>query len=278
MVETVTTEAYGLEFEVPASDTGVGLCLRDYGEFARPELDFIIASCRGDLLDVGANVGAICLPLATARPKATVVAIEAHPGLAGILRRNAGRNGLSNVRVVEAVAGERSGWIDAPVSRLDVEANHGASSLYTKGQPMQRLRVLALDEIAPERLSFVKLDVEGFEPRVLDGAKHLLMDVRPTWLVEVSKSRPNTTAQVFERLRGAGYKLHWFFSPFVTRKRPRRLDEHPKLRGDISVVATDQPPLWDLQEVGDDWPSDVSDFGYLAEYGLVSGSAHSSAG
>lgn len=72
MVETVTTEAYGLEFEVPVSDIGVGLCPREYGEFARPELDFITASCGGDLLDVGANVGAICLPFASARPESTV--------------------------------------------------------------------------------------------------------------------------------------------------------------------------------------------------------------
>jgi len=272
MVETVLAEAYGLELEVPALDTGVGACLRDYGEFARPELDFIVASCTRGLIDVGANIGAICLPFARARPSAAVLAVEAHPGIAAILRANAMRNGASHVQVVEAVAAERSATIDAPVASLDAPANHGASSLYTKGRPMQRLQAVALDEVSPAGVDFVKIDVEGFEPRVLQGAGRLLSDVRPTWLVEVSRGRPNTAAEVMQRLREAGYRLHWFFSPFLTRKRPRRLDEHPPLRGDLSIVACDGSPAWDLRPVeGDAWPDDVADFAYLAEYGLKSG-------
>lgn len=271
MTETVLADAYGLELEVPALDTGVGACLRDYGEFARPELDFIVASSRSGLIDVGANIGAICLPFARAQPDAAVVAVEAHPGIAALLRANAARNGLPQVQVVEAVAAERSATIDAPVAPLDAPANHGASSLYTKGRPMQRLRAVALDEVAPEGVDFVKVDVEGFEPRVLGGATRLLREVRPTWLVEVSRQRPNTAAEVMERLRAAGYRLHWFFSPFLTRKRPRRLDEHPPLRGDLSVVACDGPPAWDLRPVEGDWPDDVADFGYLSDYGLKSG-------
>ena len=37
MIETAT--AYGLELLVPPRDDGVGLCLRESGEFARVELE-----------------------------------------------------------------------------------------------------------------------------------------------------------------------------------------------------------------------------------------------
>lgn len=274
MVQTQLAEAYGLAFETPALDTGVGACLRDFGEFARPELDFILAHCAGDFVDVGANLGAICLPFAKERPQAQVVAVEAHPGLADLLRSNVGRNSLSNVVVVEAAAAERTALIDANVSSLDVEANHGASSLFfLQGGEVQRLKAVALDSVAPAGTRFVKVDVEGFEPRVLQGAPRLLRDTRPTWLVEVAKARPNTTSAVMETLRGHRYNLFWFFSPFVTRRRPRGLEARVKLRGDLAIVATDEESAWDLLPVGEEWPSDVSDFPYLASYGLVG--AHS---
>jgi tRNA G46 methylase TrmB len=103
-----TAEAYGLTFRFPALDTAVGASLRDHGEFARPEIDFISAACAGDLIDVGANIGAICLPFARDNPSSQVVAIEAHPGVAALLRWNVTANDLTNVTVLDAVAGEVS--------------------------------------------------------------------------------------------------------------------------------------------------------------------------
>ena len=104
-----TAEAYGLTFRFPALDTTVGAFLRDRGEFARAELDFITECCTGTLIDVGANIGAICLPFARARPSSAVIAIEAQPAIADLLKRNATANHLSNVTVLQAVAGETAG-------------------------------------------------------------------------------------------------------------------------------------------------------------------------
>ena len=39
MLESIS--AYGLKFLVPAGDTGVGRCLREFGEFARVEVEAI---------------------------------------------------------------------------------------------------------------------------------------------------------------------------------------------------------------------------------------------
>ena len=73
-----STITYGLTFLVPARDRAIGNSLRFYGEFAKPEIDFLVA-CAGDsgtLIDVGANLGAITLPFANQRAKWRVIGIE----------------------------------------------------------------------------------------------------------------------------------------------------------------------------------------------------------
>ncbi|BCX19561.1 MAG: hypothetical protein KatS3mg117_3243 [Geminicoccaceae bacterium] len=51
----------------------------------------------------------------------------------------------------------------------------------------------------------VKIDVEGAELLVLDGAERLLREVRPTLLVEVAAENAEAAT---ERFRRAGYRLH----------------------------------------------------------------------
>ncbi len=257
-VETV--RACGLTFRVPALDTGVGRGLREAGEFARAEQDLIVETCDGDLLDVGANIGAISLPVAARRPAANVVAIEAHSGLFQLLEANRAANGLANLTAVHAVAGETQGSVVAPVASLDVPGNFGASSLYAKGQPMERLRMMRADDVAPANCRFVKIDVEGFEPRVLQGARRLLDQVRPAWLVEASRDRPNATALVRDALNAAGYRLHWFFSPWTTG------DLSGDVMGDTAIYACDGEPPWPMTPIGDDWPSTLAAYPYLDRY------------
>ena len=40
--------AYGMKFLVPPNDEGVGACLLEAGEFARVELEFILAAAPGE--------------------------------------------------------------------------------------------------------------------------------------------------------------------------------------------------------------------------------------
>lgn len=262
MIETAT--AYGLELLVPPRDDGVGLCLRESGEFARVELELILDACDGDLLDVGANIGAIGLPFASLRPDSKVVAIEANRKLSQILAANALNNRLSNVEVFHAVAGERSGRIEVPHAPIDRNGNIGMSSIYDKGYPTESVLMRTLDEIHPSNTRLVKIDVEGFEPRVLDGATNLLKSIRPVWLVEVSRIRPNTTALVREKLDHFGYTMYWFFSPFVSPKPGTRIDS----RGDFLIYASDSHPPWPMVEVSDDWPTGIEGLPYFSRYGF----------
>ncbi|WP_293390057.1 FkbM family methyltransferase [Phenylobacterium sp. RIFCSPHIGHO2_01_FULL_69_31] len=254
-----TINASGLMLRIPRADTGVGQMLRETGAFAPVEQEFIQTVCDGDLLDVGANVGALCLPFALQKRSSKVVAIEAHPGLFSLLSRNAADNALDNVKSLNAVAGETSGRVNIPVTDLTSEGNHGASSLYEKGLPTSPVPMVRIDDVAPERCRFAKVDVEGFEDRVLRGATTLLHDVRPNWLVEVSRQRPNTTSLVCSTLKGAGYRLFWFFSPW-------RCPVAPGATGDTAIFACDGPAPWDMRPVDGIWPTTIDDYPYLSRF------------
>lgn len=252
-------ETGGLRFAVRAEDTGVGQALRDWGQFAPVEQQLIAEVCQGDLLDVGANIGAIALPFARANPSRRVTAIEAHPGIYELLAENVAANGLQNVDAVQAAAGEATGFMVVPVADLSIAGNHGASSFYEKGSPTARTRVVRIDDVAPTDCRLVKVDVEGFEDRVLRGAPRLLNEVGPEWLVEVSRHRPNTTAFVRKTLEDAGYRLFWFFSPW-------RTPVGPGATGDTAVFATRADPPWEMTPVQDGWPSSLDDFPFLKRF------------
>lgn len=268
-----STVAYGLTFLFPAADSAVGASLRNYGEFARTELDFLVevAHGAGTLLDVGANIGAIGLPFAHRRPDWTVHAIEAHRGLSGVLAANALNNRLYNVEVIHAAAGATSGLTSFPATSLSKATNFGAIGFKDREGPMECIRMLTLDELAAADTKLVKIDVEGFEPQVLQGATELLKRRTAIWLVEATIQNPEATASVIRTFQDTGYRVHWFYAPFATPASPKGAPSNPGV-GDANIVAfpPDVPNVWSLPPAGapgERRPGAVSDYPYLARYG-----------
>ncbi|MDZ4372782.1 MAG: FkbM family methyltransferase [Phenylobacterium sp.] len=267
--------AYDLQFQFPAGDTAVGASLRDFGEFARVILDFLLdhADGAGALLDVGANIGAVGLPFAAQRPEWRVLGIEAHPGLADILNANAAANGLANVSLMRAAAGAAAGRADFPAPALDGQRNYGDIGFATVADQTVSIRVFPLDDLAPDNTRLVKIDVEGYEPQVLAGARALIAARQAIWLVEASIQHPEATADTIRTFRDAGYQVFWFYAPFVTPSNGRGKPANPSL-GDSNIVALPPgvPNRWSLTPVADPAerrPSDIGAYPYLRRYGYV---------
>lgn len=267
--------AYGLEFLFPAADEAVGASLRDYGEFSRIMLDWLLSEADGSgaLIDVGANLGSVCLPFAAKRPAWRVLAIEAHQGLSQILSANVKQNRLANVTVLTAAAGDASGVVDFPAPPLDRSGNHGTLSLGDSSSALRSTRMVTLDEIAPPNTRLVKIDVEGFEPAVLAGAAGLLAGHGAAWVIEASVQHPEAARAVLRLLRGFGYQPFWFYVPHVTPANGRAMPGEPAL-GDANVVAL--PPgavnRWNLTPVLDPdeaRPRAHAAYRYLDRYGYA---------
>lgn len=135
----------------------------------------------GTYVDVGANVGAIALPVASTRPDATIVCVEADPDIAAMLRLNVAENARWNVRVVETLAGAEANpavaFYRAPAHKF------GMGSIGPQfSRPPVALAQRPLDDILDELgyldVDVVKLDIEGAELGALRGLARRLTGSR----------------------------------------------------------------------------------------------------
>lgn len=164
--------------------------------------------------DIGANVGVFSFCAAhCAGPAGSVLAVEADPWLASLLNRSALQPGRrARVEVLCAAAADRSGLMQFEVSgrtrsgsHLSVVPGAGADLV---GGTTETLTVagLPLDWLLAHRPApqVLKLDVEGAELLVLQGARQLLRDHRPILLLEAHE---HAAAAITELLHAAGYDL-----------------------------------------------------------------------
>src|SRR4051812_36587709 len=100
-------DRFGNSLWVPSLREPIGLSLFASGVYEPETLAAALAHLppSGIFVDVGANIGALALPLAATRPDAHIVCIEADPEIAAILRSNVALNNRQNIRVIECIAG-----------------------------------------------------------------------------------------------------------------------------------------------------------------------------
>jgi FkbM family methyltransferase len=196
-------------FAVPCGDQGV-LVRTDSGYVVCPQLDaalvsmlvegapyepgtsWVISSClsRGDMfIDVGANVGLHTLVAARAvGPTGRVHAFEAHPHTASCLSQTIWMNGLADVVAVHAMGlSDASGSARMFLGRtsghhsfLPLEANESTELTSRDAVTLGRLDDLLVSQDIP---ALIKLDVEGFELKVLAGSKSVLARCHDVGLV-----------------------------------------------------------------------------------------------
>jgi FkbM family methyltransferase len=128
----------------------------------------------GDVyLDVGANIGATVIPAAkTVGNQGRVVAFEPHPRIYSYLLENITLNGLTNVDAHNLALGNQSGEIYFTDEFMD-DTNH----VSTEPLPGSlKVQAVVLDQITAElaNIALLKIDVEGYERFVLEGAEATL--------------------------------------------------------------------------------------------------------
>jgi FkbM family methyltransferase len=135
-------------------------------------------------VDVGANVGYFTLLGAgLVGPSGTVVAVEAHPRLAGILQRNVVLNGYHGWVTVH----QRAAWSERTSLEFHMRDHFTSSSslgriddagLSRLGDTVQSVTVEAvtLDDLLEglPRVDVLKIDIEGAEAHAFAGLRHTL--------------------------------------------------------------------------------------------------------
>lgn len=136
------------------------------------------------IFDVGGNIGVTALLLAGLRPQGHVHVFEALPRNAAYLQRNMELNDVRNCTVVPAAVGDVPG-------KVTLDGSGSAAQVVSGIMPEARadgVLAVTLDGYARQqgitRLNFIKVDVEGYEPAVLEGAAGLIEQHRPPVLME----------------------------------------------------------------------------------------------
>jgi FkbM family methyltransferase len=155
--------AFRLRLE--GNGTDIGLLLKP--AFDAVEIAFLVEAARdGVFVDVGANIGAYTVLVAAAAGRCRVLAIEPLAILAAQLRDNVALSNFREVTVIEHAVGEAEGRLSLAVDT----ANLGATSATGEGgSHAVQVRPLfaALRDAGVDGVSALKIDVEGYEDRVL---------------------------------------------------------------------------------------------------------------
>ncbi len=219
-----------------AADKIIGRALELYGEFAETENRVMVRLVgAGDLvLDVGANVGTVTLPLAAhVGPSGRVIAFEPQRLVFQHLCANIALNGLTNVDARWAAVGATAGSARIPALDPTLAENFGATRLAADGEVVA---VTPIDSLQLERCDLIKIDVEGMEDDVLRGAEHTIAKHRPALYFEAKKS--DNTRWCLSWLLQRDYRLYWHFAPFFSRPNHRGLDHNVfGDYGDINALA-----------------------------------------
>jgi len=138
------------------------------------ELDFLRAHTPpgGVFVDLGANVGTYAMVLARhVGAVGTVIAVEPHPVTHARLAFNNKASGYTQTRLVAAAAGAADGELMIETDGGNLGASHivagtaGANAIKVPSLRLQRI----LEDNAITRVDALKIDIEGFEDRVLTG-------------------------------------------------------------------------------------------------------------
>jgi FkbM family methyltransferase len=161
-------------------------------------------------LDVGASIGIYAAEMA--RYAGNVIAFEANPGVAAFARSVAARN----VEVTNVALSSRAGrtTLTVPLNARG-RAVTELASISPKQQGEKTITIdvetRRLDDFPISNCGFIKIDVEGHEEAVLDGASALIAAQRPVLMIELVEAfNPGVVARLAERYAMLSYGV--FFS------------------------------------------------------------------
>lgn len=204
-------------FMLNRNDAFIGKSLDQYGEWCDFEIQLLrryIAP--GDVvIDCGANIGTHAVAFANlVGPAGRVYAYEPQRRNFLMLSGNVALNGLDNVFCRQQAAGDVDGQLAMPpLPSADTHFNFGG--LPKEGTPDETVPVVRLDSLALSACRLIKVDVEGMEAEVLNGARDLITRCRP--LIYVENNSAESSKRLGPLLNAIGYRawwsLFWYFDP-----------------------------------------------------------------
>jgi FkbM family methyltransferase len=201
-----------------------------YGEWCEGEVQLFrsILSETSDVIEVGANIGMHSVAIAKFIPRGKLLCYEPQRIIHQILCANVAINNLTNAHLMNKAVADQSATISLPASKYDEPWNYGAFSIrdgfvrdgYSGNgvSPDNTIRE-HVDQTTLDRdlkqqhvnnLDLIKIDAEGAESLVLNGADATIARYNPYIFVEANNRE--TFDDLLANIKKRGYTCYWFLS------------------------------------------------------------------
>lgn len=205
------------------------------GKYEPYETELILREAKkGDVvIDVGANIGYYTILLADkVGPSGKVYAFEPDSKNFEILEKNIEINKLSNVILIKAALSSQKG-----VKKLYRSTeNYGDHRMFGKEKKRgsEEIKTMKLDDFLEnkeKKVDFLKIDTQGWEPAVIDGAKEIIKKNKPTIFFEYSPKSYKAAKLDGDRMiywiEGIYKKIFWIDDWFYLYKslKKKKIDE-----------------------------------------------------
>ncbi len=201
------------------------------------------------LVDVGANIGGYALMLAAyLKGEGAIICLEPDPTNLIELRANVAGNHLEpSITILPVAAGSKDGVISFEPGLNAHAAENGSMNV----------EVRRLDSLSLPQVDFMKIDVEGFEGSVLEGAQALIERCHPTLFLELHPQlltahthgeivqflqRHYTQLSVYQVARGNGWMR--ILQSYGLVSCLKRLDNLPELVAAYEAGAMEEHTSW----------------------------------
>lgn len=214
-------EALRGRFLVHEKDQFVGRSLIELGEYMEGQVSLFETLLKPSavVVEVGANIGAHTVALA--RLASMVYAFEPQRRVFHTLCGNLALNELDNVRPYRLAGGERPETRKITSLDFAVENNFGAFSLDMPGPECDSVDVVPI--VIP--CDFLKIDVEGWETKVLKGSASMIRERQPALYIE--NDRQENSGELLGLISSLGYKAYWHKTNFYRKENFRGSKEDP---------------------------------------------------
>ena len=173
------------------------------------------------VLDIGANLGTFCVPLARKIPKLKFHAFEPQRIINYQLCANIIINGLDNVQTYELALSDKDAQLNLVMPDYAKETNIGAFSIDMEVRKNEyecattsvtnKIYLVPLDLLAFSDVKLIKIDVEGHELEVLQGGLETIKaNNYPPIIFEAWTWKPwyqEKRKALLDYLEGLGYQI-----------------------------------------------------------------------
>jgi len=178
----------------------------------------LLQLCEGKkvIFDLGAHIGLCSLPISKVVEEGGIVyAFEPSEINMHYLSRNIHYSSISNIRLIPFLVGDKN-RLDVPFYESDYVAGMNSIVRYKNdgSYKLSNKRQVSIDDFCENNLivpEVIKIDVEGAEIKVLEGAKNVLKKYRPIIVLSVHPKHLNLLGSSVENLKniiaGLGYNI-----------------------------------------------------------------------